>query len=245
MASYSPPVFIYASSAISHSCVDKLSIQLSNFEVDPTRIVRIDDISYLGREMLKTQQGVLIVPGAKKTLSVARELCTVDMKSRIQNAVNRGWSYLGSCAGANISAQDMTINSVVSNGMRLSSIGVPFLGLLHIHATAPAYLFETLGEKNGRTISVKTSDGKSFQTYWNEGSSFKILDGSVKGEAFYTDIDSNPAAAITGHYGKGTVVALGIHPEFEVEASPEETGKRKNFLGKIFESLQIIRGEER
>lgn len=250
MTTFLSSIFIYEGSRISPVCAEKLSHQLQKFNVHPSRIVRLNDISYLQRE-LKADQGALIIPGALDSFSLSYEVCKKEVAERIRSAVERGWSYLGSCAGANLSVKDMLIDmpeigKLAPYNGTASEIGVSFLDLLPVNAAIPVYPIRnpnSLGGQNGRTISVETPDESSFIVYWNEGSSFKIFDNSiVKAEAYYSDISSRPIAAVSGHFGKGPVFSLAIHPELTIESSDRtDSENRKGFVKKMFEFLQIIK----
>lgn len=252
MASAVRPVYIYESGSILPACAQQFHKKFDEFNVDPSRVVRVHDSSYLRRELDRIDQGALVMPGSYNSFNVADQIRENGLDQRIKRAVDRGWSYLGSCAGANLAAHDMLIDSAHFKG-KASDVNIPFLDLLPVDASIPVYPIEkwnSQGGSNGRIIPVETLDGESFQTYWNEGSSFRVLNPSaVKSEVLYADISSKPVAAVSGTYGKGPVVAMGIHPEFVDDSSSKEVSEdsviRKKFMRKMFDTVQITKPEDK
>ena len=244
MAVLSSYIYLYETQRIDSICAEKFRVQLENFGVDAGRIVQITDTSYLERDLLKTDSSVLVVPGALNSFSVAEEICKNQLASRIRKAVERGWSYLGVCAGGNIAAYDMSIDMPAARFSGYASeIGVSFLNLLPVHAVIPVYPIEipnSLGGSNGRIISVQTLGGEVFKTYWNEGSSFRILEATAKPEVSYTEISSETFAVVSGNYGRGSVVSMGIHPELTEDSEYQDTENRQRFVKKIFQFSHIF-----
>jgi glutamine amidotransferase-like uncharacterized protein len=247
MAAQLSPIYIYQSPSIAPICADHLEKKMKESGTNPSRIIRVNDPSYLKRELLQTDQGTLVIPGAINTFRVSDEMQEQGLIESVRKAIKKGWSYLGSCAGANLAGRTMVMHnqktpSGISATINVRDLGISFLDLLPIQAHIPVYPIEKTnceGGSNGRMIPVLSDDGETFESYWNEGSSFEILDPSVKPVAYYADFGKKSVAAVNGSFGEGSVVATAIHPELVNEPAGKFDSGNQKFLRKIFDITHI------
>jgi len=231
-----PPVLIFYPDIASKTphCVDETRKALINYGVDPKRIERISDGCTLRNRLAQVKNGTLVIPG-RSTYSISMELSRVVKD--VQDAVAKGWGYLGICAGGNLAAWEFGINR--------ESPEWPLLQLLPIRADFPAYPIDMEDEKDIQRIALIESKIGSFQCFWKEGSSFSSLEEAETFQrvAKYTDL-KGALAVVSGDHVNGKVVVTGIHPEIDPPTDTEDLTApvRKKFLHSLFQTVGIFPG---
>ena len=219
MIDLSFPIYVYQDPiAVNPTCAQRLTRKVLHFGVNPSRIIPLPDNSYLIKSF-KDKKASIIFPGGRTSCLI------MDLEknaSKIREVVDKGWGFLGSCAGANYASASMSITDPQMGHIKdfAGEFGGRFLHLLPIHAKSPAYSVKAMGTTtvdNSRRISVHVESSKEMvEVIWNEGSTFAPLPGcetAVTLEASYTDIAGRPACAYSGKFGLGNVVITAVHPE--------------------------------
>jgi hypothetical protein len=233
------PVWIYATEykgAAHPVCASENEARLKEHGIEPSRIVKIPDYSYLGREIEKVQKAALILVGGSFN-HLCYDLQHLRESRSIHDATGDGkLNVWGQCAGAMILCDRYEGAKEKNDGL---------FGLLPLTYEIPAYpqkkyAYEggdnrklsklTTGIENGSYASSNDGiQGEKFISFWNEGPLFRsvITDELLRGEVdfakpltHYTDTPGAETewgicaiAEATGLYGKGRVIASAIHLE--------------------------------
>jgi glutamine amidotransferase-like uncharacterized protein len=131
---------------------------------------------------------LLIVPGGN-FIEMGNSL-TPGTAANIRNAVQKGLSYAGICAGAFLAG-----NSTHYNGFNLTS-GVRF----------GFYAAENQGVRK-TVVAIATAGAAILDQYWEDGPQFAGW-GAVVGK--YPD---GTPAVVEGTFGSGWIILSGVHPE--------------------------------
>lgn len=233
-------IYIYADvhNGVNSICVDQIEARVTEYSVPSSEIVRLADSSYLDKELGANKKGTLVIGGGR-TLYMAASL--FKSAPKIMSAVQGGWNYLGFCAGANLSCEELLLRDGLIERNYSKKDGI--LGLLPATAKAPLVWDESIQDTpfGGKIVSILTSstDDNKFKSYWNEGSRFVTAGNRMSDqtlptlEAFYENIQNYPTAAISGSCGKGKVFISGFHPEIDLSEGKSDQGRVK-FLHKMF-----------
>ncbi len=213
--------------AVSLACQEGLVQKLELYGINLSQVVLLPDESYLIRA-LGDKVASLIFPGGRTTLFVSG---LGKSALKISEAVERGWGFLGSCAGANLASQDMIIDHPRMGLIEYQKeFGGNFLSLLPVRAHTPAYKISAMGTdltSNARPISVILgATREEVRVIWNEGSVFR--GEGVTREASYSDIEGFPMSACSGSYRRGSVALVAVHPEL-IEGSALDPLLRRLF----------------
>jgi len=234
-------IYVYSEpEAIHPRCVEEITSRLLEYGVPPQRIREVDTNQL--SEVLNQNTGTLILPGGN-TLKVSFCL-DKPLATKIFEAVARGWNCLGFCAGANVLCQEVLLRKKGQPDTACSPF-CSLVGLLPQISYVPAILVDTYGaQENCRVVSLRTSDGRRFSSYWNEGSYFQNSNfwTSPRSILAYYD-EGEPAlkpAILTDCRGRGKVTVCGPHPEFPIENETAENREaRIQFLWNLFQSAGI------
>ncbi len=242
------PIYIYAAELSADAfCVEQVTARLKEMQISEDRVIALPDSTYLARE-LGQKQATVVFPGGNAMVLCEKLEKQID---KIRSAVDRGWNYLGICAGANFACQN--VYYLDSRSYKMLSwehdLHLPLAKLLEVNGRTPAFAVQVptaQGGNNGRLVQV-TAQNQTFGCYWNEGASFEAVRDHkvpVVTEAVYSD-NTTKLACVSGIFGKGKVCITGVHPEIvETEAGAKNTAdvdeKRKAFLKHIFQCVDIL-----
>lgn len=232
-------IYLYKSPiATNEVCISELEARFKDLKVDPARVVPLPDASYLGK-VLPEERGILVLPGGSTCIMLEDISAQVDS---IKKAVDRGWNYLGFCAGANVACQNLLkLNwqkqKFDNIGQDLVPHGYHFLQLLPVWAQMPVY-----GLQTGDKVVKVAANNETFSCFWSDGAKFmssREADTKVSILAQYDDQVHKPVAALSGMYGKGKVVISAVHPEICLDHAIKADQKRHAFLQHLFTSVGI------
>ena len=131
---------------------------------------------------------------------------------RIRAYVGRGGTYFGICAGAYYACTETIFEQGIPELEIMSACGLDLvkgkaIGTLAKQLNILPYSHTGF---SSACVQVRWQDGTLYPSYYSGGPFFKASDVEVL--ATYQS-EGDPACVIRGHYGQGTVVLCGVHPE--------------------------------
>ncbi len=230
-------IYLYSEQvACAPACVSELENRFKELEIDSNRVVLVPDSTYLSKA-LESDSDILVLPGGNALLLAHSLQPNVDSVRRV---VDRGWNFLGFCAGADVACQEMVkidYARVQIKKINFEEVECKLLNLLPVAAWTPTYHVKG---NEGKVVSV-TAQNETFSCFWNEGPRFQLFGpnkDNVTVEATYTNIKAN--AAVSADFGKGKVCLSGVHPEVCSESEDLRSDKKRQaFLHHLFRRVGI------
>lgn len=213
--------------------------RLINYGIDPNRIKVLNNSEDLSKALLE-EKGILIIPGGQFSELGANIQGNI---LAIQQAVARGWNYLGLGTGGELASKEIVCNE---KGISLDEENNYLLGLLNVRTVVHLTFERRIASENNNQSLLKkvcflprVGSLGNFPVFWKDKLVFDPLSvnediislGSYEEEGFYGEI-----GAVQGKYHKGKVLLFGFNPEYDVEkeCNVEMTTSQKESFEKFF-----------
>ena len=208
--------YVYTSSEghVDELCGNQVCARLAQLGVEPDRIIRVPDYTYLQRNLLR-ERACLWLPGAE-TYYLGNDLDRISALLKQQIAAGQ-LNIFGSCAGGNLLCQSATFQHPQMGATDATDF-FKVWNLLPVKMHTPQYTDQQKYKNKapGKLIPISLPGGeKGFVSYWNNGSRFDFSSSDITVEARYED---SSIAGFSGNYGKGKIVGLGFHPEIDIDS---------------------------
>src|SRR5579883_728335 len=202
----------YGVPALGSECVAKTK-EVLEARYGKGNVCLFPDRSYLNK--LK-KDCVLVLPGGN-FFAQAIDLSTAA--SVVKEFVESGGGAIGICAGGMMTSKTF----VSKESGKVDSILEDFgFSLLPVSVSAPSasepVRTSSIPNDSGEEVLIIDREQVSFRAYRNKGGDIHVLDkdAGIQNEAFYMTISSPyNTAAVSGPCGKGRVVNIQYHPEFD------------------------------
>lgn len=205
-------IYVYKGEGVNEICFDETMKHLQKFGGRAYQYLQVD-ASFIKREEAPS---LFVFPGGK---AVEMGWKARESAKKVNEAVNKGSSFLGFCAGAIVSSSFWNYQLPT---MKLSSddLGEVIFDLGHL-AEGPVFLdpFDANSYNYESLVSIHFKPtNKIFKTYWKQGPLFKDrLGQETIAEYVHSSNPNIPSsslpAVIHTKKGQGPVVCIGNHPE--------------------------------
>lgn len=220
-------VLIYNDRGVSLESYHETLKMCQRFNLNNHLVIKTVSAHFLIQEKnWEESANLLIIPGGRET-PYYEDLHQKGYQ-RIKKFVALGGHYLGICAGAYFGASRIIFEQ---GHPEHEVITERSLGLYSGTAEGPAYglgRFQYNSEAGAclATIERPGDSKKSIQTYFNGGCFFTEPSQNDRVIARYADLPEKPIAIITCIYGKGHVSLSGVHFEYLLQDSLQESRDR-------------------
>ncbi|MDR1026551.1 MAG: hypothetical protein LBL47_04035 [Lactobacillus sp.] len=206
-------ILIYKDDGCSN--LDNLYINVNKHYADKGIEVGFTDASEIIKEnALNSEVLAFFMPGGAST--PYRKKLEHYGDDKIRSFINDGGVYFGICAGAyyacNKTEFEMDIaNMAIETTNPLNLIDAKAIGTLHKEYNIKPY------SKSAASATVSrvkwNDDNEEHFTLYHGGPRFDVKDKNIQVLATYNDISGDYPAIIRKPYGKGSIVAVGVHFE--------------------------------
>lgn len=210
-------VLLYLDQGVSQTCFQHLFSALRAYFPSSFSIQAVDHRFFL-EPGWEEKTALIAFPGGRD-LPYHQALKGEGNRS-IKAFVEKGGHFLGVCAGGYYGSACIEFDK----GGELEVCGSRELSFYPGKAIGPAFgkgMFRYESDQGAFAAQVEWKEKRDF-VYFNGGCFFEKVEHypHIRTLARYTDLPSNPAAAIYCPFGLGGAVLIGVHPEFSPKSSP-------------------------
>lgn len=205
-------VLVYAGRGTSELCVRETLASLRS-SLGRSYEIKSIDASTLNGAPWETNCALLVMPGGRDT-PYTQDITAMAI-NRIRKWIREaGGSYLGICAGAYFACEKIEFD----RGGPLEIVGPRDLGVFPGTAIGPIGAPFVYDSHQGATAEriIRSDNGEAFRVYSNGGCHFEA-GPEAKPDILAAYGDGRPAL-VSVQVGKGRVVLIGNHPEFQASS---------------------------